>query len=61
MNELERQEKLHQELENELDNIFSKLYQIRDILDNEEEGYGLTPELLHIRKVVDRTINDSIA
>ena len=61
MTEEKRQAKLAEELNKKLDSIFEQLYQIRDIIDNEEEGYGLIQELQHIRRVVERTIDNSIA
>lgn len=57
----ERQTNLANEINEELDGIISRLYELSEVIDNEKEGYGLTPELKHCQKVIKKIINASIA
>lgn len=55
--ELKRQEALANEINDELDQMIDRLYEFQEILENEKLMYGLTPELKHIQKKVNKMLN----
>lgn len=58
--EEERQERLADELNKSLDGIFEELNNIREIIENEEEGGELILELESIRDCVQRILDSAV-
>lgn len=57
----ERQVKLYESLHERYGAIVEEMYTIVEIIDNEEEGYKLIPDLKYFRKTIKKMINASIA
>ena len=55
-----RQERLAKSLEERLDAALNELYTIRDIIENENEGYDLNSDLEVIKNTVENIIDASI-
>lgn len=54
--ETERQEKLANELNERLDEIKDELYNFQEVLENEKLMYGLTDELKHIQRKINKML-----
>lgn len=59
-NEEERIEKLIQSLEERFDSITQEMYEIKSIIESEEEVNKLPPEIKEMKKRINKVINASI-